>query len=543
MVEAPGISIKSVLSAAPDNDIRNFIGVNTINVIAALDSKLITRENLLQIAIQSAEPIEMLRQQITRDRIIGLLSLPKARELAKKLGIQDSNESLYEKLFNKAAGKQVESILRDFFGVVIPERASKESYPSVIEVKPKYGLFTHQRHVADNALSSLRRDPNKVVIHMPTGSGKTRTAMYIVSKFINKYPNRIIIWLAHNAELLEQAADEFERAWSCLGSFPCKVYRFWGTHEPNLNDIKTGLLIAGFGKLNALYNRDANMIMCLGDRSVLTVVDEAHQSIAPTYKSLILNLYNKKPDNSLLGLTATPGRTWADIGADEELSNFFGNNKVMLQVPGHGNPVKYLIEQGYLAQPCFRTLNIDSGIDLNKDDIQELSQAYDIPEAILEHLANDEKRSIRIITTIKEMCQNHKRIIVFASTVKHAYQLASILNILGIEAFVVTGNTDKTSRDRILSKFKSAAINPMIICNYGVLTTGFDAPQTSAVIIARPTNSLVLYSQMVGRAIRGPRAGGNAQAEIVTVVDPHLPGFGSIADAFVNWEDVWNEQR
>ena len=81
----------------------------------------------------------------------------------------------------------------------------------------------------------------------------------------------------------------------------------------------------------------------------------------------------------------------------------------------------------------------------------------------------------------------------------------------------------------------------MVIVNYGVLTTGFDAPATSAAVIARPTRSLVLYSQMVGRATRGTRAGGNDEAEIVTVVDPHLPGFGSIADAFKNWEDVWNE--
>ena len=71
----------------------------------------------------------------------------------------------------------------------------------------------------------------------------------------------------------------------------------------------------------------------------------------------------------------------------------------------------------------------------------------------------------------------------------------------------------------------------MVMVNYGVLTTGFDAPATSAALIARPTRSLVLYSQMVGRATRGTRVGGNAQAEIVTVVDPHLPGFGSVADA------------
>ena len=76
--------------------------------------------------------------------------------------------------------------------------------------------------------------------------------------------------------------------------------------------------------------------------------------------------------------------------------------------------------------------------------------------------------------------------------------------------------------------------------NFGVLTTGFDAPAASAALIARPTKSLVLYSQMVGRVIRGPKAGGTDRCEVVTVVDTTLPGFGDVAEAFTNWEDVWN---
>ena len=79
----------------------------------------------------------------------------------------------------------------------------------------------------------------------------------------------------------------------------------------------------------------------------------------------------------------------------------------------------------------------------------------------------------------------------------------------------------------------------MVLVNFGVLTTGFDAPRASAVVIARPTQSLVLYTQMVGRGIRGPKAGGTKECTILTVVDPNLPGFGDVAKAFLNWEDVW----
>ena len=114
-----------------------------------------------------------------------------------------------------------------------------------------------------------------------------------------------------------------------------------------------------------------------------------------------------------------------------------------------------------------------------------------------------------------------------------------MLQARGLHAAAITGVTPTAERARLIANYKAQATEPRILCNYGVLTTGFDAPQTSAAVIARPTKSLVLYSQMVGRAMRGPLVGGNASAEIVTVVDASLPGFDSVATAFANWEDVW----
>jgi superfamily II DNA or RNA helicase len=365
--------------------------------------------------------------------------------------------------------------------------------------------------------------------------------MHIISNFVNRNPNRLIVWLAQSSELLEQAADEFEKAWASLGSVPAKVYRYWGGYDPNIEEARTGFLVAGFAKLYALSRRDGNMLLRLGDRAHLTVIDEAHQAIAPTYRSIISNLHEKKPGNALLGLTATPGRTWADIEEDATLAEFFGNRKVTLKVAGYRNPVHYLIENGYLAKATFRTLNIEAGFSLSDDDLRELSAQYDIPESILKHLAEDDQRNIRIITAVEELTERHSRTIVFAATVDHAHLISSILNLRGIRSFVVTGLTDRIVRERVIAKFKSSDPQPIVLCNYGVLTTGFDAPKTSAAVIARPTRSLVLYSQMAGRAIRGKRAGGNSTAEIVTVVDPQLPGFGNIAEAFTNWEDVWDD--
>lgn len=539
----PGISIRSVLGGAPESALKEFVGSATINVLSALNPELLTRENLVELANQAADPLEMLHNGDYRNRLVGLLPLAKAQELGQRLNIREAGAALYDRIIKEASDRRAEPVLLKFFGVVLSDRAPAAEETAQKSISPAYGLFSHQKRVAERAIAALREHPFKTVVHMPTGSGKTRTAMHIVADTINRNPTRLVVWLAQSAELLEQAADEFERAWSCLGSFPTTVYRFWGTYHPDITKAHSGFLVAGLSKLYALLQRDANMIMRLGDRAALTVIDEAHQAIAPTYKSLIGYLQGKKPGNALLGLTATPGRTWADIAADAVLAEFFGNHKVMLEIDGYSNPVEYLIDEGYLARPTFWTLNVEAGFNLSDDDLRSLSESYDIPGAVLNRLAVDDQRNIRIITTVEELCKRHRRIIVFAATVGHAHLVSSVLVLRNSRSSVVTGLTDRTIREGIISKFTSHDPGPLVLCNFGVLTTGFDAPQTSAAVIARPTRSLVLYSQMVGRAMRGKRAGGNPTAEIVTVVDPQLPGFGDMAKAFTNWEDVWDDDK
>ena len=78
-----------------------------------------------------------------------------------------------------------------------------------------------------------------------------------------------------------------------------------------------------------------------------------------------------------------------------------------------------------------------------------------------------------------------------------------------------------------------------IIINYGVLTTGFDAPKANIAIIGRPTQSVTLYSQMVGRVTRGPKAEGTKECKVITVKDK-LPGFRDISESFFYWEEIWD---
>ena len=85
--------------------------------------------------------------------------------------------------------------------------------------------------------------------------------------------------------------------------------------------------------------------------------------------------------------------------------------------------------------------------------------------------------------------------------------------------------------------YKSGEIK--VLFNFGVLTHGFDAPNTDIVIIARPTQSPILYSQMIGRVMRGVKSGGNKNCKVITVKDP-IYGFRDMSESFKYWEELWD---
>lgn len=537
---APGIALQTLLRNAKGAALRELIGPSVMDTVRGLDFDFGSRNSLGELAASLIDPSEALRDAQMRERIVRMLPLPKARELGQRLDAKDGR-TLYDDLCSKAADSSALEVLYSFFGVVRDPRAPADTSPDVMQAAADYVLFNHQRAAADRVMDALSSTPRKVVLHMPTGSGKTRTAMHIVANHLRRYEPTIVCWLAQNVELLDQAAEEFQKAWRCLGNRETSLVRFWGHRKPNVLDTHDGMIVAGLGKMSALDNRDPATLLRLADHVSLTIIDEAHQAIAPTYASILTALHSKRPHNALLGLTATPGRSWSNIGEDRKLSDYFDGRKVMLKVEGYDDPVTFLIDQKYLARPVFYTLNSNAGIKLDDTDINELSSAIDVPEQILNRLGADIQRNLKILFAVEDLLKRHRRIIVFAPSIESARIVTAILSLLGHESFIVTSRSNPSERERIIRRFRSNTHHAMVIVNYGVLTTGFDAPATSAAVIARPTRSLVLYSQMVGRATRGTRAGGNDEAEIVTVVDPHLPGFGSVADAFKNWEDVWDE--
>ena len=403
-----------------------------------------------------------------------------------------------------------------------------------VTVKPGYPLYPYQRKVLADIISALSSDVRRVVAHLPTGAGKTRIASHAACYLLNKKDtlNCQLIWLSSAEELCEQAAGELTTAWEYVGMRDVFVHRYWGNHSINLRELKSGFLIAGLAKLRSASIQDNTLLAHLADRASAVIFDEAHQAVADTYSFITEQLCSRRPP--LLGLTATPGRTADLTGADYQLADMFKHKKVSIDPQGYDSPVTYLIQNRYLANPRFIQINFDSEISVTDPPIGDDYSKYD-----LDKIGHDKKRTQIIVRHAADAAIRHRRTIVFCPSVESAQECNYLLQENGVLTYAVTANTEREYRREIIDNFKSDRKDNMIMFNFGVLTAGFDAPKTSCVIIARPTSSLVLYSQMVGRALRGPRSGGNSKAEILTVADTNLPGFGSVTDAFKNWEELW----
>lgn len=541
------LNLREILLRADEITIQEILGEQTVKILNLLHDDGIYLSELKRLLLSLHSDEELLSNNKFRNIILDLLKPDEAKAIARILGVYrstDETTTWYEKIKGIGYRKNSENLnmLLSVFNVQKKQQSYIEQMLTERNILVKYGLFKHQRDAARKVQSILSSGHERVLLHMPTGSGKTRTSMNIIADYLRANENTLVIWLANTEELCEQAAQEFEKAWTVLGNRDLYTYRHWKNQNVEITQLKEGLIVAGLQKLinSSKGTAGRSFMVKLANKVSFIVFDEAHQSIAPVYNDIVNYLLNIGPSKKLIGLSATPGRSFGNIEEDIKLASFYHRKKVKLEVKGYDNPIDYLTDAGYLAKAKFNYINYKNIPSLGyENEDEDLTLHRDYTKDVLNKLAEDEKRNLLLINQAIRLTKNHQRIILFAPSVECSNIISFVLQSQGIHARSLTSNTENTLRKQIINDFKNADDTPKVLCNYGVLTTGFDAPKTSAAIIGRPTTSLILYSQMVGRAIRGINAGGNKEAEIVTVIDEDLPGFRSVAEAFENWEDVW----
>ena len=410
---------------------------------------------------------------------------------------------------------------------LLPDK--KESIPEVISnfeaVYPFKSLKEYQSTVSFKAIDELKNSAARFVIQMPTGSGKTRVAMEVISQFVNESDKDVkVLWLAHQKELCSQAFQCFIEVWSHLKSKKLDLFRLWDDGDKTLLPNKlenSSVIIGNFQKLYSELTKSPSKFESINNSLDLIIIDEAHKAIAPTYKKVVDNLSSIK--TKVIGLTATPGRSIDNEESNKSLSDFFHNKIITIPDKPQG-VISYLRDIKVLSKAIYDRIHTEEKITLSKKQREYMEQFLELPPQILKQLTNDKVRNFELLKKIDLQIKNNPeaKILFFGLNIAHSKFICAILNTLGIKASHVDGKTSLNRRASILESFKKGELN--VLCNERLMSTGFDAPKTDTIVIARPTFSIVLYSQIIGRGLRGPAIGGTEKCTIIDVKD-NISGF------------------
>ncbi len=562
------------------SDLREYLGHDIVDLIIEWlpnGDTMLTKQRMVSMII-SLHGTNILRNSQFRKDILQCMKpaeIMQIRDNCLRGAEKNENDPLkvIEMVANKPWNKNaVSAYLLKLWGV--PESVfDKEKDDTVIKneiVGPEeqfYELLDYQYYIKQRVLNNINsgRMLERMLVHMPTGTGKTKTSMHIIASYINftLKGKGLVIWVAHTIELLQQAYDTFESVWTHLGDGEINAYKLWGSKNiTNTDEPLDGIVFCGLSKLMTIADNKPDLFERLKIDCRLVVFDEAHKAAAPQTQRVIEALMRKPAgfeNRALLGLTATPGRTTEASYDNNLLTNMFGGKLIYidsdtlnqmnlgrlraLNTASETNVIKYFQDRKILAK--MRPERLKYQTEFTDADLRVLSSAlrdlgFDDREYTsdqLKVLARNKERNLAIMQKLRELHLKKIPTIVFACSVEHAKMLSSMLTLEEIPNSLVLGEMDAMDRKKSIEVFKDRNSGVDIIINYEVLTTGFDSKNIKCVFITRPTKSIVLYSQMLGRGLRGPMMGGNEECLLIDV-DDNLQAFDN-ETAFSHFNDYW----
>lgn len=401
--------------------------------------------------------------------------------------------------------------------------------PPYEDVEPHIPLpalhdYQHELVTKLYQILSAAEGKNRALLSLPTGAGKTRTAVEALLGWWGSQDDGkpYILWIAQSDELCEQAIEAFREVWVDRGGKGTRkilrLYRCWGEYNAIPEAYGDGVVVASIQKFYEMISSDAGseLLSNFADDTCAIVVDEAHHAVASSYTAVMETFgitFGRAPATPipLIGLSATPYRS-IDREENIRLARRFYSQLLVPELLGD-EPIKTLRERKILARVDHRVLETGRQFELNDAEEQRYRQMGQLPDSFLRKVGEDPQRNALLLQAMLELPVDWP-VLFFGCSVEHASAIAILLRRARRTAAVVTGSTRRATRRHLLDEFRAGRIH--VLCNYGVLTTGFDAPKIRAVVIARPTTSVVLYEQMIGRGMRGPLNGGT---EICTVID------------------------
>lgn len=348
-----------------------------------------------------------------------------------------------------------------------------------------FQLRDYQRDAVSATLKHFRKTNDSAVIVLPTGSGKS-----LVIAELARLAKRNILVLTHVKELVEQNHQKFESYGSTAGIYSAGLKQKNTQHQVTFASIQSA----------------ARNLQDFAQSYSLIIIDECHrvniedkdkdEKNSNQYQQIITQLTKVNPEVKLLGLTATPYRLGLGWIYRTHYRGFVrSEDKRPFEHCIFELPLRNLIKREFLTPPHLIDATIEhydfSSLSPNSRGEYSLSDTN--------HYLNKNPRVTQgIIEQVIELANDRQGIMIFAATVEHAEEVLSYLP--DSESALIIGATNNQERGSLIRDFKEKRIKYLV--NVSVLTTGFDAPHVDMIAILRPTQSVSLYQQIIGRGLR-----------------------------------------
>ena len=362
-------------------------------------------------------------------------------------------------------------------------RKAASRSPSASVASPGPALRAYQHEAVRRVVTHFRGSDEPAVVVLPTGSGKS----LVIAELARLARGRVLV-LAHVRELVEQNHAKYLAYGLQADIFSAGLGR------------KESARQVVFGSVQSVVRQLERVAAPTHPRGPFTllVIDECHR-ISPaedsSYRQVIDHLRAANPQLKVLGLTATPYRLGQGFiyhrhyhGMVRGAADCFFRDCVFEQ------PLRLMVKQGYLAAPR----RIDAAVAGYDFSALVPSSRGLFREEELNRVAAGNRATPGIIAEVIERAADRQGVMLFAASVAHAEEILGYLPTG--EAALITGETPAVERERTIEAFKARELKYLV--NVAVLTTGFDAPHVDLIAILRPTESVSLYQQIVGRGLR-----------------------------------------
>lgn len=341
-----------------------------------------------------------------------------------------------------------------------------------------FTLRPYQQEAVDATLKHFRQSDDSAVIVLPTGAGKS-----LVIAELARLARRKILVVTHVKELVEQNHAKYQSYGVQGGIFSAGLKRKENRHQVTFASVQS--VAANLEQFKDEYS--------------LIIIDECHRLSGDEnsqYQRIIEQLRQHNKGLKVLGLTATPYRLGMGWIYRYHYRGFVRSEEDKPFVRCiYELPLIYMINRGYLTKPEL----VDAAVA--QYDFSTLAQNRfgEYAEKDVNALLGKHQRVTRaIIEQVMELAVERKAVMIFAATVDHAKEITGYLP--HEQTALITGATDQRERDQLIQRFKQRQLKYLV--NVSVLTTGFDAPHVDFIAILRPTQSVSLYQQIVGRGLR-----------------------------------------